>query len=58
MKDPSPTRIAFDLKRLVRTKYVIDSFEAHKVGAEDGVITPGSHAYVEAGGRRATGRIV
>jgi phenylalanine-4-hydroxylase len=33
MKDPSPTRIAFDLKRLVRTKYVIDSFEAHKVGA-------------------------
>ena len=92
LEDPSPPLIAFDLKRLVRTKQIIDDFqqtcfiidsfealpeaccrdfgnvsaeskdepdfEAHEVGAEDGVITPGSHAYFEAGGRRGTGRII
>jgi phenylalanine-4-hydroxylase len=26
MEDPSPTRIAFDLKRPVRTRHVIDDF--------------------------------
>lgn len=86
LEDASPNRIGFDLKRLMRTKYIIDDFqqtyfvidsfealleacyqdfgnvyadvkgaadiEAHAVLPEDRVITRGSHAYFDAGGRK------
>jgi phenylalanine-4-hydroxylase len=86
LEDASPNRIRFDLKRLMRTKYIIDDFqqtyfvigsfealleacykdfgnvyadvkgqpdfEAHDVTDEDEVISRGTHAYFEAGGRR------
>ena len=85
LEDASPNRIGFDLKRLMRTKYIIDDFqqtyfvidsfealleacyqdfgnvyaevkglpdfEAGEVVAGDRVITRGSHAYFDAGGR-------
>jgi phenylalanine-4-hydroxylase len=87
LEDASPNRIGFDLKRLMRTKYIIDDFqqtyfvidsfealleacyqdfgnvyaevkgqpdfEAHDVAPGDRVITRGTHAYFEAGGRKA-----
>jgi phenylalanine-4-hydroxylase len=86
LEDESPNRIGFDLKRLMRTKYIIDDFqqtyfvidsfealldacyqdfgnvyadakgksdfEAHDVAAGDRIITRGTHAYFEAGGRK------
>ena len=85
LEDASPNRIGFDLKRLMRTKYIIDDFqqtyfvidsfealleacyqdfgnvyaevnglpdfEAGEVVSGDRVITRGSHAYFDAGGR-------
>ncbi|MDP3458218.1 MAG: phenylalanine 4-monooxygenase, partial [Hyphomonas sp.] len=85
LEDASPNRIGFDLKRLMRTKYIIDDFqqtyfvidsfealleacyqdfgnvyaevkgqpdfEAHEVAPGDRVITRGSHAYFDSGGR-------
>jgi len=86
LEDPSPNRIGFDLKRIMRTKYIIDDFQqtyfvidsfealleacyqdfgnvyaevkgepdfgAHSALSADRVITPGSLAYFEAGGRK------
>lgn len=86
LEDPSPNRIGFDVKRLMRTKYIIDDFqqtyfvidsfealldacyrdfgnvyaevkgladyEAHDIATDDRVITRGTHAYFEAGGRK------
>jgi phenylalanine-4-hydroxylase len=86
LEDTSPNRIGFDLKRLMRTKYIIDDFqqtyfvidsfealleacyqdfgnvyaevkgepdfEAHDVAAGDRLMTRGSLAYFQAGGRK------
>jgi phenylalanine-4-hydroxylase len=86
LEDASPNRIGFDLKRLMRTKYIIDDFqqtyfvidsfealleacyqdfgnvyaevkgepdfEAHDVAAGDRLMTRGSLAYFQAGGRK------
>jgi len=85
LEDASPNRIGFDLKRLMRTKYIIDDFqqtyfvidsfealleacyqdfgnvysevkgapdfEAHEVVSGDRLVTRGTHAYFESGGR-------
>ncbi len=86
LEDTSPNRIGFDLKRLMRTNYIIDDFqqtyfvidsfealleacyqdfgnvyaevkgepdfEAHDVAAGDRLMTRGSLAYFQAGGRK------
>ncbi len=86
LEDESPNRIGFDVRRLMRTKYIIDDFqptyfvidsfealldacyqdfgnvyaevkgepdfEAHEIAPGDHILTRGTHAYFEAGGRR------
>ncbi|HRJ02328.1 MAG TPA: phenylalanine 4-monooxygenase [Hyphomonas sp.] len=86
LEDDSPNRIGFDVKRLMRTKYIIDDFqqtyfvidsfeallgacyqdfgnvyaevkgqpdyEAHDIAETDRILTRGTHAYFEAGGRK------